>query len=103
MSLVKIKTSTFRQISLAAGVGGLFAAALFFYREQIVGGFLLAFLGLSVIAAAETNIDFSAELSMRSFGKLLMRRSCVSTFGKVCDIMSYVCLAAAGLAWLAQR
>ena len=103
MSFIKIKASSFRHGCLAAGVGASLAAGVLFYRQQIVTGFFVAYLGLSLVATAESSTDFTAEHTWRSFGKLLKGRSSISTFGKLCDITSYFCLAAALISWLVLR
>jgi len=100
---INIKRSTFRQIMLATGVAGLLVAGLLFWREQIVPGFVAAFLGLSAIAVAETEVDVTARLSVRSLSGLLSGRSYISTLGMLCDIASYFCLAAAIISWLVLR
>jgi len=103
MSIFNIQGSGFRHLALALGVAGLVLSAVLFHRAHLAPGFLVAFLGLSAIAAGETDLDVTATLNSRSFGKLLRGRSQVSTLGKLCDIASYFCLAAAIVSWVASR
>ena len=100
MGLLKDKKSAFRHFNLAAGVGALLASGVLFHRGQLALGFLVDFFGLSMIVAAESEIDFFKKHTLRSFGKSLGGRSSVSTLGKLCDIASYFCLAAALISWL---
>jgi len=97
------RLSTFRLISRAAGIGALLAVILLFQRRQTAAGFMLAFLALSVIAVAESDIDFTTRLDRRSLGTLLAGRARISTLGKLCDIAAYFCLAAAVISWVALR
>ena len=53
--------------------------------------------------AGETGLDVTARLDRGSFGKLLRGRSQVSTLGKLCDIASWFCLAAAVISWIVLR
>jgi hypothetical protein len=103
MRIFNIQGSTFRHLALSLGVAGLVLGAVLFFRGLIAPGFLAAFLGLSAIGAGETDLDVSARLDAGSFGKLLRDRSQVSTLGKLCDIASYFCLAAAVISWIALR
>lgn len=103
MSIFNIRGSTFRHLALALGVAGLVLGAVLLFRGHIAPGFLAAFLGLSAIGAGETDLDVTATLDSRSFGKLLRGRSQVSTPGKLCDIASYFCLAAAVISWIVLR
>ncbi|HTQ35677.1 MAG TPA: hypothetical protein VMH77_01465 [Steroidobacteraceae bacterium] len=103
MGLLKVKLATFRRFSRAAGCGALLAAGLLLHRGQLPAGFLLAFLALSAIAVAESDIDFTAGLNRRSCASMLTARSQISTLGKLCDIAAYFCLAAAVISWVAAR
>jgi hypothetical protein len=103
MSNINTRQSRFRHISLALGVAGLVIAGLLFWRGLTVVAFVAAFLGLSSISVAETEMDATTRLGVRSFGKLLAGRSQISTLGKLCDIASYFCLAAALISWIALR
>ena len=103
MGIFDIKGSTFRQLALALGAAGLLLGALLLYRAHIAAGFLAAFLALSAIGAGETGLDVTARLDRGSFGKLLRGRSQVSTLGKLCDIASWFCLAAAVISWIVLR
>lgn len=103
MGSLNNKGAVFRQVLLALGVAGLVLTGVLFQRGQIAAGFLAAAAGLSLIAAAETELDVNARLNMRSFGKLLAGRTCISMLGQMCDIASYFCLAAALISWIVLR
>jgi hypothetical protein len=103
MKMFKDKAATFRHFNLAAGVGGLVASGSLFYRGQIALAFLVAFTGLSFIAAGETDADLTTKYSIRSLPTLLTQRMYISTLGKLCDIASWFCLAAALISWLVLR
>jgi ethanolamine utilization microcompartment shell protein EutS len=103
MGMFKDKTSAIRHFNLAAGVGALLASGVVLYRGQIAFGFLIAFFGLSAIVMAESDIDVTKKHTLKSFGILVKGRSSVSTLGKLCEIASYFCLAAALISWLVLR
>ncbi len=103
MGMFKDKASAIRHFNLAAGIGALLASGVLFHRQQVALGFLVAFFGLSAIVMAESDIDLTKKHSLKSFGVLLKGRSYVSTLGKLCDIASYFCLAAALISWLVLR
>jgi hypothetical protein len=103
MSMVNIKRSTFRHICLALGVAGLVISGLLVWHGQLVVAFVAAFLGLTSVSVAETDVDVTASLGIRSFGKLLAGRAHISTLGLLCDIASYFCLAAAIISWFVLR
>lgn len=97
------KVAVFRQVLLALGVAALVMTGVLFQRGQLAAGFLAAAFGLSLLAAAETELDFNARLSLRSFGSFLRGRTYISTLGQLCDITSYFCLAAALICWIVLR
>jgi hypothetical protein len=97
------KSSLFRHVLLAAGIAVLVFSFVLLFRHRLAEGFFCAFLGLSGISASETDIDHGARLDARSFATLMRGRSSISTLGKLCDITSYFCLAAALISWLALR
>jgi hypothetical protein len=103
MGIFNIKGATFRQLALALGVAGLVLSLVLLVRGHIVPGFMAAFLALSAIGVGETDLDVTSTLDSRSVGKLLRGRSPVSTLGKLCDIASYFCLAAAIISWIVLR
>ncbi len=103
MGSLKERGAVFRQVLLALGVAGLVLTGVLFQRGHIAAGFLSAAISLSVIAAAETELDLTARLDLRSFGRLLAGRSYISTLGQLCDITSYFCLAAAAISWIVLR
>jgi hypothetical protein len=103
MGIFKDKASAIRHSNLAAGIGGLLASGVIFHRQQFALGFLIASFGLSAIVMAESDIDVTKKHTLKSFGGLLRGRSNVSTLGKLCDITSYFCLAAALISWLMMR
>jgi hypothetical protein len=103
MAMFKDKAAAFRHFNLAAGIGAALASGTLFYRGQVALGFLVAAFGLSAIVMAESDIDSSSKHTFRSFGQSLRGRSNVSTLGKLCDIASYFCFAAALISWLALR
>lgn len=103
MGSLKEKGAVFRQVLLALGVAGLVLTGVLFQRGYIAAGFLAAAISLSVIAAAETEIDVTARLDLRSFGSFLKGRTGISTLGQLCDITSYFCLAAAFICWIVLR
>lgn len=96
-------SSGFRAALLAAGITVLAVSAFLLFRERITGGLLLAFAGLSAISLSETHVDYTAKMDARSFGGFLRKRSDISTLGKVCEIGSVLCLAAALLNQLVSR
>jgi uncharacterized membrane protein YjjP (DUF1212 family) len=97
------KSSKFRTMLLAAGVAMLALSLVLLFRQHLVEGFLCAFLGLSAMTVSQSDIDPGAKHDARSFLALMRGRSQVSTLGKLCDISSYFCLAAALISWLALR
>ena len=97
------KSPVFRSVLLATGVATLALSLVLLYRQRLAEGFLCAFLGLSAITAFETDIDHEEKHSTRSFITLMRGGSPVSTLGKLCDITSWFCLAAALISWLALR
>lgn len=97
------KATAFRHFHLAAAFGALLASGVLFFRQQIALAFFVAFLGLSAITMAESQIDVMQKHTLRSFGQLLRGHSQVSTLAKMCDIASYFCLAAAIISWLVER
>jgi hypothetical protein len=97
------RTPLLRQICRTAGVAGIVASGLLLYHQQLVWGFLLAFAGLSVVALAETALDYQQKLSRRSIGNWMGSRSHISTLGHMCNIASWFCLAAALISWFALR
>jgi hypothetical protein len=103
MQIFRDKAAAFRQLNRAAGVGALLAAGVLLYRGQLPFGFVVAFFGLSAIVMAESEIDPTQQHTMRSLGRSLAGRSYVSTLGKLCDIASWFCLAAALISWFALR
>ena len=97
------RTPLLQQALRLIGVGTTVAAGFVLYRQQAVQGFLLAFLGLSIIALAETAIDMRQRLTRHSLGGWLRNRSYISTLGQLCNIASFFCLAAAIISWIALR
>jgi hypothetical protein len=94
----------FRVFMLAAGCVGSAAAAVMLARGQLPAGFFLAFVGMSSIAVAETDIETGARFTVASLATSMRRdRSPVSTLGSLCGITSWFCLAAALLSWVALR
>ena len=103
MRIFKDKASAIRHFNLAAGIGALLASAVLFHHQRVALGFLIAAFGLSSIVMAESDMDLTQKHTLKSFGGLLRGRSNVSTLGKLCDITSYFCLAAALVSWLVLR
>ena len=98
------RTYVLRALLLTFGVAVLALCVLMFIRQRIVEGFLLAFVGLSTISLHQTDVDYETRHDAKSFmQRLRTGRSSISTLGWVCDISSYLCLAAALISWLALR
>jgi len=97
------RTPILRQACRVVGVATIVASGFLLYRQQAVRGFLLAFVGLSVIALAETAIDYQQKHTRGSLGRWIGGRSYVSTLGQLCNIAAYFCLAAALVSWFALR
>ena len=96
-------TPLLRLVCRVVGVATIVAAGFVLYRQQAVQGFLVAFVGLSIIGLAETAVDYQQKLTRRSIGNWMGSRSNISTLGQMCNIASYFCLAAALVSWIALR
>jgi hypothetical protein len=95
------RTPVLRQVCRAAGIAATVTAGFLLYRQQLVRGFLLAFIGLTVVGLAETALDYQQKLTSRSLGTWMGRRSHISTLGQMCNIASWFCLTAALISWIA--
>ncbi len=100
---MSIKRSTvMRMVLLTSGCAMLAAALIQLVRQQLVSGFLLAFVALSTLALSEMEVDYATRYTARTLLRNGMtRRSPISTLGKLCSITSYFALAAAFISWVA--
>src|SRR5262249_36738241 len=98
------KSAVFRIVLLAAGCAALATSFLQLLHQHLVQGFLLACGGFSAIAAFETDLDYETRHTARSFiARLRNGRAGISTLGSLCNIVSYFCLAAALISWVALQ
>ncbi len=98
------RSSVMRLIWTAVGCAALLTALVLLVRQQLAVGFLFAFVGLSVIGVGQSGLDYSTRYRAKTFiTDITTTRTPISTFGKLCIMASYLCLAAAGISWLALR
>ncbi|MEJ0099115.1 MAG: hypothetical protein WDO12_04970 [Pseudomonadota bacterium] len=98
------RSSVMRLIWTAIGCAALLIALVLLARQQLVVGFLFAFAALSVIGVGQSGLDYSTRYRAKTFiGEITRTRTPISALGKFCVMASYLCLAAAGISWLALR
>ncbi len=66
-------------------------------------GFLVAFGGLSMISVGQSGLDYNERYTAKNFMSSMSGRVPITAFGRFCSMASFLCLAAAGISWLALR